>query len=69
MVLDSKRQPLNLGWQTGDIAALVKHGVSYVGKVVVQSEKRLEVRISKLRIGGTLDKFVKLLSQNGYQYP
>jgi 5-methylcytosine-specific restriction endonuclease McrA len=62
------RQNYDIGWQTGDIAMTVKDGVKYVGKVVVQSEKRLEVRTGKLRIGGTLDKFVKLHSQDGYQY-
>ncbi|GET41094.1 HNH endonuclease [Microseira wollei NIES-4236] len=62
------RQNYDIGWQTGDIAMTVKDGVKYVGKVVVQSEKRLEVRIGKLRVGNTLDKFVKLHSQEGYQY-
>jgi len=64
----SPRQDYEISWKTGDIAATVKDGIKYVGKVVVQSEKRLEVRIGKLRIGGALHKFRKLHSHDGYQY-
>lgn len=62
------RDRYDLPWKTGDVASIVKDGKRFVGKVVVQSAKRLEVRIGQLRLGGTLDKFVKIHSHDGYQY-
>jgi hypothetical protein len=53
------------GWKTGDIA---RFSDNTQGRVVVQSATRLEIRIGKKRIGGTLDKFTKMHSQDGYSY-
>ncbi|MBD2607317.1 HNH endonuclease [Scytonema hofmannii FACHB-248] len=52
------------GWNTGDIA-LCK-GV--VGRVVVQSSTRLEVRVDGKRIGGKLSDFRKLHNKDSYSY-
>jgi len=52
------------GWKTGDIATI--NGTT--GRVVVQSEKRLEVRLGKARHGGQLAQFTKLFSKDGYSY-
>ena len=51
-------------WKTGDIATI--NGVT--GRVVVQSDKRLEVRLGKNRYGGQLAQFTKLFSKDGYSY-
>lgn len=51
-------------WKTGDIATI--NGVT--GRVVVQSDKRLEVRLGKDRYGGQLAQFTKLFSKDGYSY-
>ncbi len=47
---------------------MVKNGISYTGKVVVQSATRLEVRIKGRRIGGPLDRFKRVQIQDGYTY-
>ncbi|MBW4511257.1 MAG: HNH endonuclease [Scytonematopsis contorta HA4267-MV1] len=52
-------------WQTGDIASYVD---GTVGRVVVQSSNRLEIRIGKIRISGKLNKFNKLHRKDGYNY-
>lgn len=44
------------------------NGVKYASKVVARARKRWEVRIGKLSIGGRIDRFVKLRSQDGFQY-
>ncbi|MBD2774818.1 RNA-guided endonuclease IscB [Iningainema tapete] len=53
------------GWRTGDIA---RFSDGRIGRVVVQSATRLEIRIGKQRISGTLNKFTKLHSLDGYNY-
>lgn len=59
------RRDYQIGWKTGDIARR-KDGV--VGRVVVQSDKRLEVRVDGQRYGGKLNDFTKLFSKDGYTY-
>jgi 5-methylcytosine-specific restriction endonuclease McrA len=66
--ISKPRQKYSHGWQTGDIATVVKNGVSYTGKVVVQSATRLEVRIDGKRIGGKLSAFKLNHRQDGYLY-
>ncbi len=62
------RQAYQHSWKTGDMAQVIKKGISYTGRVVVQSATRLEVRIGKQRLGGKLDDFKKLFSVDGYKY-
>lgn len=52
------------GWNTGDIAFC--KGV--VGRVVVQSDTRLEIRIDGKRIGGKISDFRKLHNKDSYSY-
>jgi 5-methylcytosine-specific restriction endonuclease McrA len=52
------------GWNTGDIA----NGKCVVGRVVVQSDTRLEIRIDGKRIGGKITDFRKLHCKDGYSY-
>lgn len=59
------RKSYSIPWNTGDIA---KHSSGTTGRVVVQSAKRIEVRVDGKRTGGTLDKFSKLFSKDGYSY-
>lgn len=59
------KQRFTHGWKTGDIARFAD---GTIGRVVVQSATRLEVRVNKQRLGGTLDKFTKLHSKDGYSY-
>jgi len=56
------RQIYDHGWNTGDIAI----GKGVMGRVVVQSATRLEIRINKKRIGGQLIDFKKLHSKDAY---
>jgi 5-methylcytosine-specific restriction endonuclease McrA len=58
------RKEYSHGWQTGDLAK----GKNVSGRVVVQSAKRLEIRVNGKRIGGQLSDFVKLHSKDGYNY-
>ena len=59
------RQEYQHGWKTGDIARTTD-GV--VGRVVVQSATRLEVRVAGKRHGGKLANFIKIFSKDGYNY-
>jgi hypothetical protein len=59
------RKNYKIDWKTGDIA---RHTSGIVGRVVVQSSKRLEVRIGKVRKGGTLSSFFQLHAADGYEY-
>jgi 5-methylcytosine-specific restriction endonuclease McrA len=52
------------GWRTGDVAI----GKGVVGRVVVQSATRLEIRIDGKRHGGKLSDFRKLHSKDCYDY-
>ncbi|MCY7335385.1 MAG: HNH endonuclease [Chamaesiphon sp.] len=52
------------GWQTGDIAT----GKGVTGRVVVQSDTRLEIRVSGKRVGGKLNDFKLLHSKDSYSY-
>ena len=66
------RQIYALEWKTGDIAKFVKakgknQGI-YVGRVLISGKRNLEMRINKMRISGTPDKFTKLFSKDGYAY-
>ncbi len=66
------RQIYDLEWKTGDIAKFVKakgknQGI-YVGRVLISGKRNLEMRINKMRISGTPDKFTKLFSKDGYAY-
>jgi 5-methylcytosine-specific restriction endonuclease McrA len=58
------RKKYKHGWNTGDIAT----GKGVVGRVVVQSATRLEIRINGKRIGGQLSDFKKLYSKDSYSY-
>jgi 5-methylcytosine-specific restriction endonuclease McrA len=51
-------------WKTGDFATL--KGVT--GRIVVQSTKRLEIRVDGKRIGGALTDFKKFHSKDAYSY-
>ncbi len=66
------RKSYSNGFSTGDLAhAYITEGRNkgtWFGRVVVQSERRLEIRINKLRIGGTIDKFKKVHARDGYEY-
>lgn len=62
------RKTYSHNWVTGDTIGSVKDGVRYVGRCVVQSEKRLELRVGGKRIGGSLGMFKKLFSADGYTY-
>ncbi len=66
--ISKPRQKYQHGWQTGDIAKVVKNGVSYTGKIVVQSATRLEVRTQGKRIGGQLSLFQRIHLLDGYIY-
>lgn len=59
------RKSYAIPWKTGDIA---RHTSGAIGRVVVQSVKRLEVRANKIRTGGKIDAFKKLFSKDGYAY-
>lgn len=59
------RQKYPIPWQTGDIA-LSMDGI--VGRVVIQSAIRLEVRVNNQRHGGKICDFKKLHSKDGYRY-
>jgi len=59
------RQKYHHGWKTGDIA---KTHDGIVGRVVVQSDKRLEIRLAGKRYGGKLADFTKIFSKDGYSY-
>ena len=59
------RQEYQHGWKTGDIARTTD-GV--VGRVVVHSATRLEVRVAGKRHGGKLANFIKIFSKDGYNY-
>lgn len=66
------RKVYNIGWKTGDIATITKSkgknlGTS-TGRVVVQNEKTLEVRIGKKRISGKCADFKKVHAKDGYRY-
>lgn len=58
------RQSYQHGWHTGDIAEI--KGI--VGRVVVQSATRLEIRVNRKRIAGQLNEFRKLHSKDSYSY-
>ncbi len=62
------RQKYKHSWNTGDIGRTIKDGITYVGKIVVQNEKRFEIRIGKQRIGNTYDKLTRLHKNDCYQY-
>ncbi|AOX00665.1 HNH endonuclease [Moorena producens PAL-8-15-08-1] len=62
------RRRYNHDWKTGDIGKTVKNGITYVGKIVVQNQRRFEIRIGKQRIGNTFECLVRLHKQDGYQY-
>lgn len=62
------RKNYNIGWKTGDIARFVKNGVSYVGRVLINSAKSFEMRINGKRISGKYDKLTKLHRKDGYSY-
>ncbi len=66
--ISKPRQKYNMGWKTGDIATIIKDGVSYTGKMVIQSATRLEVRVNGKRIGGKLSLFACIHQQDGYIY-
>jgi 5-methylcytosine-specific restriction endonuclease McrA len=51
-------------WNTGDIMS----GFGIVGRVVVQSDIRLEIRVDGKRIGGRLSDFRKLHNKDSYSY-
>ena len=59
------RQKYSIPWQTGDIAKTID---GIVGRVVIQSAIRLEVRVNKKRHGGKICDFKKLHSKDGYRY-
>ncbi len=59
------RKKYTIPWKTGDIG-ITSMGI--LGRIVIQSEKRLEVRTNGRRYGGTLDKFRKVHSHDGYSY-
>ncbi len=58
------RTPYEHGWNTGDMAT----GKGVVGRVVVQSDTRLEIRVDGKRIGGRLSEFTKLHNKDSYSY-
>jgi 5-methylcytosine-specific restriction endonuclease McrA len=58
------RQSYSHEWQTGDIAT----GKKVVGRVVVQSATRLEIRVDGKRIGGKLSEFKRLYRKDCYSY-
>lgn len=62
------RQSHTHGWKTGDIGKVTKNGITYVGRIVPQSNTRLEIRIGKQRIGSKVDHFTKIHSKDGYTY-
>ena len=62
------RKKYNHSWNTGDIGRTIKDGITYIGKIVVQNEKRFEIRINRQRIGNTYDKLVRLHKNDSYQY-
>jgi hypothetical protein len=62
------RKTYKHNWKTGDVVTTVKDGVRYVGRCVVQSEKRLELRMGKMRINKKVEEFKKLFSADGYLY-
>ncbi len=66
------RKVYNIGWKTGDIGTVHKNkgksaGMS-TGRVVVQNEKTLEVRIGKKRVSGKCSEFRKVHAKDGYKY-
>ena len=66
------RQTYHNGFSTGDLAYGIipkgKNQGTWLGRVVVQDARRLEIRINGLRIGGTIDKFKKVHAKDGYEY-
>ena len=62
--ISKPRQTYQHGWQTGDIAK----GKGVIGRIVVQSATRLEIRIDGKRIGGRLSDFKLLHSKDSYSY-
>ncbi len=56
------------GWKTGDIGKVTKNGITYVGRIVPQSNTRLEIRIGRQRIGSKVAEFTKIQSKDGYTY-
>lgn len=59
------RQSYDIPWRTGDIA-VTTDGIK--GRVVIQSAKRLEVRVDGKRYGGKLSEFKKVHSMDMYSY-
>jgi 5-methylcytosine-specific restriction endonuclease McrA len=58
------RQAYSHAWNTGDIAT----GKGVIGRVVVQSATRLEIRVDGKRIGGKLNDFKILHRKDAYSY-
>ncbi|MHC5613185.1 MAG: hypothetical protein ACYTXA_19835 [Nostoc sp.] len=62
--LSKPRQSYEYGWSTGDLA----EGKGVIGRVVVQSATRLEIRVKGVRHGGRLSEFTRLHLKESYDY-
>lgn len=63
--ISKPRKSYDIPWKTGDVA---RHASGTVGRVVIQSAKRLAIRLNGKRITGKLTSFNKLFSKDGYSY-